>query len=303
MLRRRRLSGTKCVARPAILVCLWALTAACSGGGAPGAVFPSAESALERLHEQQSCSVGVRAEATLDTLDPERRVRVQTLLLTEYPASVRFDVISPFGSPLATLTSDGERFTLLDVENNTFVEGPAKQCAVSEFLQVPIPPKVLAQLLSGDAPVLKHGSGSTSIAWQDGEYQVTVLGNHQARQTLHLRVHPDDYGKPTVSQRLRLHKVRVTQAGVELYRAELSNHQRRTTAVPWQDPDGIEPDVPPSGPACDAELPAEVEFVVQVAERDVILDFDSVEHNPPLLDRVFSQSRPRGAQLRQLNCR
>ena len=97
-------------------------------------------------------------------------------------------------------------------------------------------------------------------------------------------------------------EVRVSQQGLVLYDAELDDHRAAERAAPRVDADGIEPDVPPSGPACEAEVPRRIRFQVPGTGRDIVLLQSDVKHNPPLFAGLFDQAAPAGARIRHSSC-
>ncbi len=272
------------------------------GACAPPSQFPTAAEALASVRQEHSCSRGIRGEARLDYFDDNGRLRVKTLFLAQHPENVRMDLISPFGGTLATLTADGKTFTLLDVREKVFFVGPAAQCNVERFLRVPVPPAVLVQLMAGEAPILVHDPGQASIDWRGGRYVIEIASLHGARQEIELVPRDEDWEKPYSAQRLRVIGVMVEQGGVELYRAELKDHRPAETAGPRVDPLGIDDDVPTSGPPCHAEIPRHVRFVVTLSDRDVVFEDEEVEHNPPLIDGVFTQQPPGGVRIQRSMC-
>ncbi len=74
------------------------------------------------MRETYACSRGQRGEAKLDYFGSAGRVRGDLWYLTSLPDKIRFDVVSPFGATLSTLTSDGERFALFDLRQKTFAQ-------------------------------------------------------------------------------------------------------------------------------------------------------------------------------------
>src|SRR5262249_7248566 len=100
----------------------------------PPSRFPTAELALERMRATLSCSRGLRGESKVDYFGEQGRVRGTTLFVMSRPDRIRFDVMSPFGVNLSTLTSDGSQFALLDVGAKVFFMGPASECNVARFL-------------------------------------------------------------------------------------------------------------------------------------------------------------------------
>ena len=153
----------------------------CSGCGRPPppSQFPTADAALGRMHASYSCSRGVQGEAKLDLFNKQGRVRGNVLVPGDAARKPPLHVYSPFGVTLSTLTSDGQNFSLFDLQNKQFLYGPANTCNVERFTQVPVPPFALVELLRGEAPVLVHQPSQATIAW-DGEYVIRIQSRHQA---------------------------------------------------------------------------------------------------------------------------
>jgi hypothetical protein len=249
-----------------------------------------------------ACSRGLRGESKVDYFGEQGRVKGTTLFVVSRPDRIRFDVISPFGVNLSVLTTDGTDFALLDVGAKVFFHGPASECNVRRFLHVPVPPFVLAGLLDGEAPVLVHQQGDATLDWDAGAYRVTITSRHGASEEIRLEPVPSDWDKVWSEQRIRVVGVRVRQQGIELYRAALDDFEPAPTAAASVDPDGIEPDVPPSGPACNAEIPRRIHVVSEASGDDVIIEHHEVVHNPPLSPNLFRQSPPGGVKIRTATC-
>jgi hypothetical protein len=223
------------------------------------------------------------------------------------PEQLRFDVISPFGMTISTLTSDGQDFALYDLQNKAFLYGPASTCNVARFTQVPLPPFVLAQLLRGEAPVLVHAETDASIEWESGwfsggSYLVRLRSKYDAREEIRLMPTPGDFDKPWQEQRMRVLSVAVQQQGVDLYEATLKEHRSVRTKPELPDPDGLAPPLPPSGPSCRAEVPRSVRIEVPPSGRDLVFKNKEQWHNPPLVPNVFEQTCPPGMHCRFSTC-
>ncbi|HYO95806.1 MAG TPA: hypothetical protein VER33_14895 [Polyangiaceae bacterium] len=289
-------------ARPDLLL----LTAALAGGcqrAAPPSQFPSAQHAIARMRASQSCSRAVTGEAKLDYFGKAGRVRGSVLYIAAAPEQVRFDVFSPFGATLSTLTSDGARFALYELANKSFLRGPALACNLRRFTRIPLPPHAFVQLLRGEAPVLVHAPAEAGIDWDAGSYRLRIRGKHRAEQEIRLVPADADWNLNWSEQRVRVLQVSVRQADVPLYRVELEGHARAATAEARVDPDGIDPPLLPSGPACQAELPRRLHFVVESGEaQDVVLATHDVSHNPPLVPSIFQQPVPAGVTVRSSLC-
>lgn len=291
-------AGSLGFARASALV---SIAAGCATSPPPSR-FPTAEDALSRMRATHDCSRGVQGESKVDYFGESGRVRGSMLFVAARPEQLRFDVFSPFGATLSTLTSDGREFALLDFAHKRFFTGPASVCNVARFLRVPVAPHALVTLLGGEAPVLVHRPESATLAWESGTYVVRIASRHDASETIELVPRPEDWERPWQEQRIRVSSVAVTQRGVELYRAELSDFGAARTAGPRKDPDGIDPDIPPSGPACIAEVPRRVHIVSDASGQDVIIQHRELWHNPPIAPSLFQQERPRGVKVENSPC-
>jgi len=285
-----------------VLLCLVQSGCCVFQSGPPASQFPTAGDAIARMRESSACSRAVSGDAKIDYFGEEGRVRGNVMYLASIPDSIRFDVFSPFGVMLSTLTSDGRDFALFDLQNKQYLYGPAGTCNVARFTRVPVPPFALVQLLRGEAPVLVHEPSAAQIAWECGRYVVRINSKHEAQEEIHLVPAPEDWRLPWQQQRVLVLEVSVVQQGVELYRAELSDHASARTAAPREDPDGIDPDIPPSGPECSAFLPRGVRLVVPDTDQDLLLLTKEVVHNPPLIEGAFQQVPPGGVVVRYAAC-
>jgi hypothetical protein len=275
----------------------------CCGKAAPPSVFPSADDALARMRASQMCVNGVQGTAKVDTLSPRGRIRGDVYITAVNPDRVRFDVVSPFGATIYTLTSDGERFQMLDVKEKQFLHGPASPCNLARMTQVPVPGHALVSILRGEAPVLVHPKTDASIEWNSkGFYSLAIKSKHDASEEIHLEVHPDDWERKWTEQRVRVTNVRVAQRGIDLYQVELSNHEPMKTAGPRVDPDGIDEPIPPIGGACDAELPTSIRMRVPNTDEDVIFQYKEGKWNPPIIGGAFTQPVPGGVRKVFVDC-
>jgi hypothetical protein len=275
----------------------------CAHVAPPASLIPSADDALARMHSTFACGRSTQGAAKIDHFGEQGRVRAEMLLFTGRPARIRMDIVSPFGVALATLTSDGANFALSDLRDKRAYVGPADACNIARLTTVPVPGHVLVDLLRGEAPVLRHGSGSARIAWNDsGYYSLTIPGTEGATEVVHLAPRPDDWARPWTAQRVRVLDVAVEQHGYVLYHAELASHAPAPLASPRIDPDGLAPPIPPSGPSCDAEIPRRIRVEVPDRAADVRFSYEEVVWNPPLIEGLFDQVSPPGLAVEFVDC-
>lgn len=256
------------------------------------------------MHSTYACSRGTWGDAKVDTFyGTGKRFASDISYIAMLPGSLALEAEVPVvGGTAMKVTTDGDRFAWLDKRTRTFVRGAASPCNVAQVTGVPVPAFALVQLLRGEAPVLVHQPSATSISWDDGSYLLRIPSKHDAVEEIRLAPTPADWDRPWSEQHLRVLEVRVAQKGIELYTAELEGHAPARTAAPIVDPDGLAPDVPPSGPDCRAEVPRRLKVEVPGASRDVVMELSKVEHNPPLTGQPFEQSPPAGVALRYSDC-
>lgn len=269
----------------------------------PRSQFPDGAAAIARMRASFECARGIQASAKIDHFGDRGRIRGDVQLFAVDPARVRFDVLSPFGVLLATLTSDGEQFSFFDLTNKQFVQGDPSPCNIARLTQVKLPADALIKLLRGEAPLLVHEPGAPTIRWNTGGfYELTIPSKYEATQLVQLAPVPSDFDRPYSEQRLRVLGVTVTQRGYVHYRAELSRHEPSTTMPPRKDPDGVDEDLQPSGPACVLDVPRSIHVTMPNTGDDLIIQYRDVGLNPPLPPGVFTQPIPGGVQRGWARC-
>lgn len=296
MIRKERWLG----ALPAVL------TLAC--GSAPEARFPDAAALLSRLETQSACSVGVQGEAKVGFRGEGRRLSASLLFLASAPDSLRFDATHSVAGTLATLTTNGERFSLASLEEKRFYEGPARACNVERFTRVPAPPSVFVDLLRNRAPLLRTSRPPTLVEqtplFGEFHYEVTLVGASEV-ETLRLFVHPDDYARPLGQQRLRVESVALARAGRPVFEAELGEFRPGRTAPPVEISAeerllGIQPS--PPGAPCASELPGFARFFVEETGFELTFSSMNLLHNPSVGAEVFVQERRPGLLTTPADC-
>ena len=115
---------------------------------------PTADELLAAMRARAEHFKSLRAGAKIDYMaNGGQRARIRVNLLMVRPDKLRIEADSPLGGALATLTSDGTQFSLLDLRNNRFLQGPAKACNVARLIRLAIPPDDVIAVLMGGAPL------------------------------------------------------------------------------------------------------------------------------------------------------
>ncbi len=278
----------------------------------PPSQLPNAQAAIDRMRATTSCGNAIQAnDVKIDQFSKQGRIRGTVSLFAERPDHLRIGVFAPVVNTLiAELATDGTRFQLKDDRESRFYTGPATACNIARLTGVPIPGRVLVNLLRGLAPVVKHdapGLAAPTIEWSgSGYYVVRVAGTQETTQELHLTPRPDDWNKPWAEQRMRVLDVSVTQKGVLIYHAELEGHEVAPMAkVEPPTPEDIalgQDATPLSGPTCDAEIPMRIHVEVPSLEEDVLFRYDKVLWNPPLPMGKFILPTPQGMPAQEVTC-
>jgi hypothetical protein len=277
----------------------------CHRAAPPPSRFPSAADAIARVKATFACERGVKGEAKIDHFSDQGRLRGKLLLFASRPDRLRFDVMSPppFNSIISTLTTAEGHFALSDVRQRKFYEGPASACNVARLTAVPLEPHVLVSLLGGRPPLLVHREAELGMEWSnDGHYVIRIPSTRGASEELQVVPTPADFQKPWTAQRMRVLGVKVSQQGIELYRASMDAHEWTDTAPPQVDPDGLEPPLLPSGPPCSVEIPRRIHIEVKEHDQDLLFRYDDVKLNPPLPPGVFAQTPPEGTERLRVDC-
>lgn len=117
---------------------------------------PTAEAVLAALNARARAIRTLRAEGKALYRGKPRRVAVTVRLMAARPAKLRFDLVSPFESPLATLVTRGGKFTLIDTQRNQHYHGPASPCNLARLMRVALPPEHILSLMTGGTPLIGH---------------------------------------------------------------------------------------------------------------------------------------------------
>ncbi|MEM6958022.1 MAG: DUF4292 domain-containing protein [Myxococcota bacterium] len=265
----------------ALALALSAAASGCPRPGCPTTPIQDPEHAL-RLHRSLRRTVRlVRAEARVDQRGAEGRVRGTVLMLLERPDRLRFDALTQFG-PAAVLTSDGERFQLLDLREDRFLEGPASAENIARLLGVAMRGEEVARLLVGDSPRL---AGTPTMSCGRGGYRIT-FEEGDVRQEIVLEARDEDAAPG--AQYLRLHRSELFNAeGRTLWRATFDDY--RVVRDP-ADEEG-------RGVA----LPHVILFEDPMHDADALVRFRSIEiatEAPP--DGAFVQTAPPGVRVERV---
>jgi outer membrane lipoprotein-sorting protein len=131
-----------------LLVAPLALLAACATLSRPP-ISEDARRVLALLRSRASEFTDLRALADISVKRGGERMRLRGVLLAKAPASIRFEVLSPFGPPLRIVTVHEGQLTVYDAVKNEAQVGPATAETIEKALRLPLKPEDLVAALAG----------------------------------------------------------------------------------------------------------------------------------------------------------
>jgi outer membrane lipoprotein-sorting protein len=131
-----------------LLVAPLALLAACATLSRPP-ISDDARRVVALLGSRASEFTDLRALADIAVKRGSERLRLRGVLLAKAPASIRFEVLSPFGPPLRIVTVHEGQLTVYDAVKNEARVGPATAETIEKALRLPLKPEDLVVALAG----------------------------------------------------------------------------------------------------------------------------------------------------------
>jgi outer membrane lipoprotein-sorting protein len=134
----------------AVFFVLVSLLAGCVAAVAPPrqSVPEDARRAVALLAGRWQGFSDLRALSDITVEQGGRRDRLAGVLLAKAPASVRFEVLSPFGQPLYVATIHEGRLVAYDAVANEATVGPATAETAGRLLKLPFEPEALVGILA-----------------------------------------------------------------------------------------------------------------------------------------------------------
>src|SRR5690606_19871157 len=230
----------------------------------------------------------VRAHARVDRRDSEGRIRGSVSMFVERPDRVRFDAMTQFG-PAAILTSDGERFALMDLQKNRYFVGPTCPANIERLLGIRFSGEEVTRFLLGETPTID--AVEQSMRCEDGRYVVTLQAADGRRQELVLEVREADLEAPPESQQLRLVRSEVFgPEGQTEWRVTFGDY--RFVADPLDETE----------PRRGVVMPYTLRFEDPLRGTDTLVRFERIELNVEVPEGAFQQQPRPGLAVEEVHC-
>lgn len=248
------------------------ISAACGPVPRPADAYEDVGVLLADWRAKTAGVKSLRATGRIDQFGKDQRVSGTVYVFARLPDALRVDLVSPLGNSLAVLAAQAGRFSMHDVREGRFLQGPAQPCNIARLIQIPLPVEDVARLLIGGTPLIE---GAPILGWDrdKGAYTVT-LEDGDARQTL--LIGPDRRVLPLLRSRL-------TRRGQVAFDIALDR---------WS-------------PVGSRSVPREIRFKMPSKDIDLLLRYDSdgVELDMNLPQDAFQLVAPSGMKIEEVTCK
>jgi outer membrane lipoprotein-sorting protein len=146
---------------------------------------PTAKEVVAALRVRAARVRAIRGETRMNHKTDQGKVKATVRMMASQGGKLRFDAVSPFDTPLATLVTNGDRFALVDAQKNRHYHGPASPCNIARLLQVAMQPDDMLTVLGGSTPIIEHESAT--VEWDGRAFEeVLTLRGKQLTQKVRL---------------------------------------------------------------------------------------------------------------------
>ena len=240
------------------------LLSACAAIPTLPSVTPSAEEVFRQVTARQEALQGLKGLAQVKISSPEKSFTNQQVLFARRPGYLRVESLSPLGTPLLYIVTDGKEIQLYIPEENKYYQGAFEPRALSFVLPLALHPEEMVAFLLGGLPPMEPERISLRPDSKEGLW-VLDLHSPSRGEAQTLWVHPGsfhilraDLTRPGISYHLSYSSFREVK-GI------LFPHQRRLAS--------------------------------QDLKTRISAEFPEVELNPAWGGQDFSLPVPRGATI------
>jgi outer membrane lipoprotein-sorting protein len=245
------------------LICL----SACGGVIPRPTDFSDDSARLLASVERRGLAVkSISGELKTEVWQGSKRVKAKQLIAADPQGRLRIEVLSPFGSPVMTLVSDGSRLMIYAAEEQRFFIGPSTPENMARLIPIKLGPEELAGVLRGAMPLIPHGSAKVDWNTKSGRYRLHLVGDER-QQTVEFE-----------PKHFRVTSIRTYVGKTLIYKATFGDYSGTTDAI----------------------IPRRILF--EIPDDDLRVDMTIIDHrlNPVLPDAAFHLTPPRGIPVESL---
>ena len=198
------------------------------------AVPPPAEEVFQQVISRREMLQGLKGLVQVRVSSPGKSLHGQQVLFARRPGFLRLESLSPLGTPLLYLVTDGKEIRLYDPEENRYYQGDYRAGSLSFALPMDLHPSEVVNFLLGGCSLADPDQISLRADSSEGLW-VLELHSPSRGITETLWVHPQffhilraDLRRPSVSYRLSFSDFRQVKEILFPHRMGLSSEDSRT---------------------------------------------------------------------------
>ncbi len=153
---------------------------------------PAAEEILRQVDARQQAVQGFKGLAQVKVSSPEKTLSAQQVLFARRPALLRVESLSPLGTPMLYVVTDGQKLNLYQPGENRYYQGPFQASSLSLALPSELTPEEVVSFLLGGVPRRDYEKISIRADRKEGLWVLDLLSPSR-RESQTLWVHPQSF--------------------------------------------------------------------------------------------------------------
>ena len=155
-------------------------------------VVPPAQEVFQQVKARQAAILGLKGLAQVKVSSPEKSFSNQEVLFARRPGFLRVESLSPLGTPLLFLVTDGKEIRLYNPGENKYYRGNWRSDSLSFALPLALPPEEVVLFLLGGVPLTNQEAISLRSESKEGLW-ILDLRSPEGNETQTLWVHPQTF--------------------------------------------------------------------------------------------------------------
>ncbi|HKL49115.1 MAG TPA: hypothetical protein VJ882_05620 [Desulfuromonadales bacterium] len=165
--------------KKAILLVLTVLVASCAPPPKPVPLLPDLEQRLlGQLRDSGRKFSSLEGIAEVEVVDTERKVSTTQILFAKKPGQLRTEILSPFGTPLMLIATDGQALTAYLPGDGLFYRGDATDANIQRLLRIPLRLEDLVDIVLYAPPLFDYNSVEAGV--ESGSHYLLTLDEEGA---------------------------------------------------------------------------------------------------------------------------
>jgi outer membrane lipoprotein-sorting protein len=155
-------------------------------------VVPPAQEVFQQVKARQAAILGLKGLAQVKVSSPEKSFSNQEVLFARRPGFLRVESLSPLGTPLLFLVTDGKEIRLYNPGENKYYRGNWRSDSLSFALPLALPPEEVVLFLLGGVPLTNQEAISLRSESKEGLW-ILDLRSPEGNEAQTLWVHPQTF--------------------------------------------------------------------------------------------------------------